>query len=292
MRFVAASGVILSHHFPISGFEEPHAFGISVGSVSVYIFFLMSGFLICSSILVRPDFYRFISARVLRIIPNLVFVLIVTSIITLVTYSNYGNWFGHARYVVQNLVMLVRGGVYYDVAGVFDNRPLHAINGSLWSLPYEVWCYFILFAILNTSKNYRKTGIIIALILCVLMGLFVNLRIPGTAIDLHYLGSLGFWFFAGAAFALFLSRIPLLSLATFSWFGKWGDPSYGMYIMAWPVQQYCAIAIQDFWLSILASFLITTALGFATWHLFERTALTKVDTLASWLRQLFRSNAP
>jgi peptidoglycan/LPS O-acetylase OafA/YrhL len=290
-RFVAASGVVFSHQFPIAGYEEPRIWGTSAGSACVAIFFLMSGFLICKSIQSNHDFYRFVAARIMRIVPNLAFVLIATSIVTLVTYANYEHWLLHVRYVVQNLAMLLRGGIYYDIAGVFENRPMHALNGSLWTLPYEVWCYFILFGILKLAANFQRQTILAAVGCCVLLAMFADLRFPGTAVNLHYLGRLGFWFFVGAAFAAFSIKLPIINLPTFSWFGKWGDPSYGMYIMAWPVQQFTTIVVQDFWLGMLVSLSITTALGYATWHGFERRALTQVDRLAEFLRRLFSKKA-
>lgn len=285
-RFIAALGVVFSHQFPIAGYEEPQLWGVSVGAACVIVFFLMSGFLICKSVQTNQNFYRFLAARLLRIIPDLTFVLVATSLVTLVTYSNYQHWFLHLRYVFQNLAMLLRGGVYYDVLGVFENKPLHALNGSLWTLPYEVWCYFILFGALKIAQNFRRQVILAAIACCVLLALFADTRFPATDVNLHYLGRLGFWFFVGAAFAIFSVKLPLVSLPTFSWFGKWGDPSYGMYIMAWPVQQFTTLVVNDFWLGMLISIVITTGLGYATWHGFERKALTQVDRLAEFLSRM------
>jgi peptidoglycan/LPS O-acetylase OafA/YrhL len=290
-RFLAAAGVIFSHQFPIAGYEEPHFWGMSVGSICVIIFFLMSGYLICKSIQANPDFSRFVAARMLRIVPNLTFVLSATSIITLVAYANYEHWFLHLRYLLQNLVMLVRGGIYYDVPGVFENKPLHALNGPLWTLPYEVWCYFILFGVLKIAPRFHRQIILVAVACCVLLAMFAETRFPATAVDLHNLGRLGFWFFVGAAFAAFSIKLPLVSLPTFSRFGKWGDPSYGMYIMAWPVQQFTTTIVHDFWFGMLVSFVLTTALGYATWHGFEKGALRKVDLLAEYLRRQFSKHA-
>jgi peptidoglycan/LPS O-acetylase OafA/YrhL len=286
-RFVAASGVIFSHQFPIAGFEEPRAWGISVGTASVTLFFLMSGFLICKSVQANQNFYRFVAARLLRIVPNLTFVLVATSIVTLLTYANYENWFLHLRYVAQNLLMLLRGGIYYEISGVFENRPFHALNGSLWTLPYEVWCYFILFAILKISKNFDRQLILVALALCVLIALYADVKILATAINLQNLGRLGFWFFLGAAFAAFSFNLPFLSSSRFSWFSKWGDPSYGMYIMAWPIQQFTTIVVHDFWIGMLLAWVVTTALGYATWHLFERKALLQIGPLSAFFKRQF-----
>jgi peptidoglycan/LPS O-acetylase OafA/YrhL len=283
-RCVAAAGVIFSHHFPISGYAEPRISGFTVGAISLYVFFLTSGYLICKSILGNPDFYRFVSARILRIIPNLFVVLALTSVTTLVYYSNSDHWMLHLRYIAQNLFMLVRGGPYYEIAGVFEERPLQALNGSLWSLPYEVWCYFLLFGILTLSAGAKRHVVVGALLICILIYWLPDVRLYPLALSSMHFAVLGAWFFTGATLSVFSLRIPLLSSPRMAWFARWGDPSYGMYILAWPVQQFCAAHINGFWTSMAGAMLIVTAFGYATWHGFERTAVGKADILAAWFR--------
>jgi peptidoglycan/LPS O-acetylase OafA/YrhL len=281
-RFLAASGVIFSHHFPISGYVEPEFLGFTLGSVSVYVFFLMSGYLICNSVINNSDFSRFLAARLLRIIPNLTFVLI-----TLVTYGNYANILLHLRYILQNEVMLVRGGPLYDITGVFADRPELAINGSLWTLPYEVWCYFILYLTVANAKKILPPILAIWICVCGALALFIHgPMVPGTRIGLNNFGELGTLFFLGALFAARRMKLPFLSSPRMAWFSKWGDPSYGMYIFAWPVQQYCAILVKNFWLSMLLALILTTLIGYTTWHVFERKFLLRVDFLASRIKIL------
>ena len=285
IRFLAATGVILSHHFAISGFDEPNIEKITFGSVSVYCFFLISGFLILKSIQRNGSFLRFCSARLLRIIPNLLFVLLVTSAATLVVYSNYGHISDHMLYVVQNIVMLLRGGPRYEVIGIWQDRPFHSLNGSIWSLPYEVWCYFFLYAIVIHFERSNRIILIAAVLICALMTWSPDIRFWPFAIFTGHLGELGFWFFLGAVFAAFSINIPIASSATMSWFERLGDPSYGMYISAWPIQQACAILIPNFWLSLVVSFILIVTLGYSTWHLFEKRALGQVEPLERWLKK-------
>jgi hypothetical protein len=67
-------------------------------------------------------------------------------------------------------------------------------------------------------------------------------------------------------------------------FSKGGDPSYGMYVFAWPLQQFCLLLIEPFWLSLFVAFVATTAVGYGTWHGFEKRALSYTDQLAELLR--------
>jgi peptidoglycan/LPS O-acetylase OafA/YrhL len=84
--------------------------------------------------------------------------------------------------------------------------------------------------------------------------------------------------------AVAAATIGLGSSRAMAWFSKGGDASYGMYVFAWPVQQFSLLLIEPFWLSMLAAFLTTTALGYGTWHAFEKRALSYRDRFA----QIFR----
>ena len=73
--------------------------------------------------------------------------------------------------------------------------------------------------------------------------------------------------------ALACAVIGLGSAKTMAWFSKGGDASYGMYVFAWPVQQFAHLLIGSFWLSLVVAFLVTTAIGYGTWHGFEKRAM-------------------
>jgi peptidoglycan/LPS O-acetylase OafA/YrhL len=289
-RVLAASGVIFSHHFALSGLVEPNLYGITIGAVSVMLFFLMSGFLIFSSLQRNADIFRFCSARVLRILPNLVFVLFTTSFLTMVYYANIENWPSHVRYVVQNVAMLLRGGPMYDVNGIWNQRPYPALNGSIWSLPYEVWCYILLFLVIHFTGNYRRFHLYFSVFLCLALILIPTTRLFPLAMSTGKFGALGIWFFLGALVASYGKGLPIISSPLLSRFEKTGDPSYGMYIIAWPIQQICIIEIQDFWVSMAASFGISVSLAYLTWHSFEKRALLQVGVLAEWLRRMWKSS--
>ncbi len=52
-------------------------------------FFCLSGFLIGQSLQRSTDWASFLAARLLRILPNLAFALVLTSAVSLVWYRNY-----------------------------------------------------------------------------------------------------------------------------------------------------------------------------------------------------------
>lgn len=329
VRFCAASAVLFSHHFALAGLPEPPVpgYGEDFGKLAVEVFFCLSGFLICQSLQKSTDWAHFISARLLRIFPNLTFALVTTSVVTLIYYSNYSNIWLHAKYVIRNLLMFWKG-VSYTIPGVFTDRPGSVVNGPLWSLPSELWLYALLFLIFILFGRRRGICIVLgALFLSIAWGaasIFGQGTITIGPLDSLQFSRLGSFFLSGALLAVYWPRISahalpigiaaliaiifirnLISINTIfhplaltglvvgigsskamAWFSKGGDASYGMYIFGWPVQQFALLLIDPFWLSMLVAFITTTAVGYATWHTFERRAMSYRNRLAEGLRKL------
>jgi len=331
LRFCAAAAVIFSHHFAISGFPEPPVplYGEDFGKLAVEVFFALSGFLICLSLLRTRDPIRFFLARVLRIYPNLLAALLSTSLVTMVFFANYGHWKDHLKYVARNLLMFIRD-VDYVIPGVFQLSRYPDVNRPLWSLPAEIHMYILLFCLfwLFNGRRWLAAAMIAILALASLpyaMGWNYHYR----AFDLYQHSRLACFFFSGALIALFwqeLSRhalallavglvacalVKLLvpvdsalngltlalivisfgSLSIFALFSRGGDASYGMYIYGWPVQQFCILLIPGFWTSLLAALAIATAIGYFTWHLFEKRCMARLGWAARKTHALLRKPA-
>jgi peptidoglycan/LPS O-acetylase OafA/YrhL len=300
-------------------------YGEDFGKLAVEVFFCLSGFLICRSLQKTTNWAEFASARLLRIFPNLAFALVATSAVTLLWYHNYGNLWPHAKYVIINLLMFLKE-VSYIIPGVFTDALRPVVNGPLWSLPSELWLYTVLFMICILGGRWSGICIVLsALLLSIGWGatpIIGEFRIgPLGSFQFFRLGS---FFLSGAVLAVcwpYIGRhaVPIggaaliaivlirhllpidtilqsLALAaaiiglgsskTMAWFSKGGDASYGMYIFAWPVQQFSLLVIEPFWLSMLAAFLATTGLGYGTWHTFEKRAMSKRSLFAKRLRRM------
>ena len=71
-----------------------------------------------------------------------------------------------------------------------------------------------------------------------------------------------------------LSELPLLRRS-----GRFGDPSYGMYLYAFPIQQ-CLQQITEngmtLWSMIVLTTVLSAALGYASWHLIEKPVLVRM----------------
>jgi peptidoglycan/LPS O-acetylase OafA/YrhL len=319
VRFCAASAVLFSHHFDLSGLPEPKVPGYveDFGEVAVEVFFCLSGFLICRSLQKSPGWTRFVAARFLRIFPNLAFVLVVSSAATLIWYRNYSNLWPHVTYVTDNLLMFVNG-VTQVIPGVFTDTLREDVNNPLWTLPYELWCYVVL--ALMFVLGVRRSAIFIVVVTL----LFTTAWAAEPLIEDFDIGPLesseffrlGSYFMSGAVLAVawpLIGRyaiaigaagliaglavrnlLPIntavhsLALAAcviglgssrfMAWFSRGGDASYGMYVFAWPVQQFVLLLVAPFWLSLLVSFLVTAALGYATWHTFEKRVMSQART--------------
>jgi peptidoglycan/LPS O-acetylase OafA/YrhL len=149
LRMLAASSVLISHAYPISvgdGTTEPleSTLKISLGTLAVLTFFAISGFFISQSFERRHSFADFWVVRILRIYSALLMVLLLTifvvgPIFTTLRLGTY--YFDNAiwLYLPRNLSLK---WLQYDLPGVFRDNPYPAaINGSLWTLFYEVTCY-------------------------------------------------------------------------------------------------------------------------------------------------------
>ena len=80
VRLLLASGVIIWHAFPVTGQDIPDGpLRQLLAFIWVDGFFAASGFLIVSSWMRRPNWWAFLSARLLRILPAFYTCLIVTA---------------------------------------------------------------------------------------------------------------------------------------------------------------------------------------------------------------------
>jgi peptidoglycan/LPS O-acetylase OafA/YrhL len=275
LRLIGAFLVLISHEFALSGRREPTFLGgNSFGHLGVLIFFSISGYLVTSSWLKDPDILRFIARRALRVVPA----LCVSIPLTFAAIAALG------------------------LTG-FPANPRHLTNGSLWTIPYEVYCYLLLVV---AGLVTRRPSIVLA------AGIFGYFGLSGLESGTSFLAYFGLFFAAGSLLRacpylrrplptlLFLVTgcalvysdqmklglafvVPSLTVAIGlqSWAGlrdvsKIGDLSYGIYIYAWPAQQIgvALLGRQTPYLELLSITVPSTlVLAAASWHLVEKTAL-------------------
>ena len=221
IRMVAALSVLLAHSFALTG-ESTNKFaqvaGVSSG-IAVDIFFITSGFLVTASLISRQSVSDFFWARFLRIYPALWVMLILTvfglgvfftslSVHAYLSNSSTYNYFYKCGILIS--------GITFNLPGVFKFNPFkYAVNGSLWSLPYEVKCYMSLGVIwlgLRWMKSDTERLFKLAILTsCVVLGIYVvvcKLNFPDELPRERWF----FMFFYCAIFYLFREYIRLSRL--------------------------------------------------------------------------------
>lgn len=165
LRFVAASMVIVAHAYDLldkPAIKDPlfHLVGRTMGWTGVSIFFTMSGFLIMSSLDRSADLVKFARARALRIFPGLATCVLLMIVLLGVFVTSYSliDYFTDRQvlhFAAGNISLL---SIQYLLPGVFQHNPLPTVNGSLWTLPYEVICYLLaaLASGLGLLRNDRR----------------------------------------------------------------------------------------------------------------------------------------
>lgn len=328
IRLLAAAAVLVSHSYPLTrgmGSEEPleRLTGQSLGAAAVYVFFGISGYMITRSFDRRIDLWSFAAARVARIFPGLLVVLAITVFILgpLAAAVDWRTFFADPRvwtYIPRNLSLRF---LQFELPYVFTtNIYPGAINGSLWTLFWEVACYamVVILGLLGALRG-RWFLVFLALYLAACIAIAMTGE-PGSWTRLS------FPFVTGMAIYLFRDRIPagglalalvcagalalyqtplwplayglalaylalLLGHARADWllgYNRLGDYSYGTYIYAFPAQQTVA------WLfpgvnvlgMIALSLPATLLLAALSWHLVESPALERRERLATFIRSV------
>jgi peptidoglycan/LPS O-acetylase OafA/YrhL len=337
-RLVAAVMVIYSHSFPLTGESEPvmPLVDRTYGSIAVGAFFVMSGFLITASWQRRQQIVPYSVNRAARIFPGLLVVVVVSALVLgpLATDLSAGEYFADERtwdYLGHTGTLLP---VRYELPGVFEGNPYPTVvNGSLWSLPYEVLAYVVVLALGILGALHRRrsvAGVAVVAIVCHL--LVVDTEVVGTfgalGLDLRTALTVGLFFVVGCAAYVFLAiwsghvrevagcglvlataggvagfelavtvGLAALIMATGTLASsparrlrRYGDPSFGTYVWAFPIQQVLAA-----WgtTSAIGMFLMATPValiaGYVSWHVVEQPALALAKARGGSLRRAVRA---
>jgi peptidoglycan/LPS O-acetylase OafA/YrhL len=186
IRIIAAAAVLISHSYPLAlGHDavEPLSdlIGLSLGEVAVITFFCVSGFFISLSRDRAGSTINFFTARFLRIYPGLTFVLLVSvfligPLFTTLSTSEYfrsGETYG---YLTHNLMLF---NMKYQLPGMFEMNPWPGINGSLWTLFFEVAFYILVgalgaFSVCSERRRFSGFLVLYAALYITFKGLRLN----------------------------------------------------------------------------------------------------------------------
>jgi len=331
LRFVAATIVIFSHSFLVTGTfgDEPlvkltHL--LDLGAVGVRVFFAISGYLITKSMFRQPSIGSFVWARCLRIFPGLMITalfcaFIIGPLCTTLPINDYFRDIAVYKFIFR-LSTLHNFDNY--LPGTFVKNPFpYSVNSPVWTLPAELVMYVAVLVVeiirLAVKKEFNP------LYQAVPALIFVYVFFRGMRFDALYLHQVYLWgiAFLSGSIIWFLRHKLLLSVKAFlitavlfivavimfkdlqpryndyitsilsvmlaygilvaayhprlqlTGFHKLGDYSYGLYIYAFPIQQFIVFKFHllNPFLHFLISFPLALTLAIPSWHFIEKPIL-------------------
>lgn len=187
LRLFAALLVIVGHAFRLTGEAGPMFAGAGVATTGVKIFFVISGYLVAQSYMRDADPRRFLQRRLLRIVPGLTAVVLLTVLVlgpllstlpAAAYFADPGTWT-----YLANLAFYPTDAL----PGLFGtNTAPGEVNGSLWSLPPEISMYLLLPALAGLSfaltRAYRVFALAAGLITAVALLVIVSSELRGWTI--------------------------------------------------------------------------------------------------------------
>jgi peptidoglycan/LPS O-acetylase OafA/YrhL len=316
IRLLAAISVIVYHSFPLNpqwGLTDPikDTFSyMTTGGLAVKVFFFISGLLVTNSLLSRKSTIHFVISRVFRIFPGLAFVLILTALVigpifTTMSFTDYFKSGQPLVYILKNLSLQTQ----YFLPGLFEGNK-YGINGSLWTIHYEVFAYVVLLGVylLGIGKNHWLSslaclcviaepisplkGVLFAssdnnaiylLAPCFALGslLAINKDIYKSNIITPIVIFISQFIFTNEAtssllmcLSVCLALLHISSLEIVKKIRVRQDISYGVYLWGFPVQQVISQNFHfGFFVNVLLSILLTMAIALISWIVIEKPAI-------------------
>lgn len=313
-RLIAACMVIFAHADAILG-NTPTDFIYNLllfdytGSVAVKIFFFLSGLVVANSLLAKKNIVQFAVARVFRVMPALIAVLglwafVFGPMLTALPLEEYFTSSAVYKYFFRGSLLSLR----FTLPGVFTATANESINGSLWSIPFEMSAYFWLAALYALGVfRARTVAVLVFLVLliepldgqsqlfagnmleqkinkymmCFAFGSMLVLFKEELRITLLLVVGLGvvYWVSRGLAISELLFYVALFIAILYFSSLKWMlllkpavDISYGVYLWGWPSQQIMHMLYPDQGkiFNWLTSTVLALLCGYASWHLVEK----------------------
>jgi peptidoglycan/LPS O-acetylase OafA/YrhL len=315
IRLIAALMVIFAHSFDLyktNGYTDPikKIFNESAGTLAVYIFFFLSGIFITGSFENKKNHLSFILMRAFRIWPALIVCTVLTVFFigpSLTTFSvkgyllHVGTW----KFFLSNI--LLYNPASHILPGLFlYNHLAGAVNGSLWTLPVEVKCYFLIFILgIIGAFRYKRSLMIVFLILLVATVSKYNNYIGffSANVVLFFIAGSVAYLYKGFILLNYKVCFLLISLCLISFNTTFfhplfyltliygvliiggsgifksiklpGDYSYGAYIYGFIVQQVISNLFPSLnsYSSLIIVFPVVAILSVLSWHIIEKQAI-------------------
>lgn len=178
LRLIFALFVIITHAYPLSGtkYDSEPLMRLTNGQLSFSFlglkgFFILSGYLVYKSFQRSNTFFDFFKKRVLRIFPALLImsafiIFIIGALISEIDWDQYLSNSNVYLYFLQSTT-LINFGKIKCLPGVFEKN-IHGceVNGSLWTIAYEFFFYFlfIIYFLVKRNELLIKIGTVLTTI--------------------------------------------------------------------------------------------------------------------------------
>jgi peptidoglycan/LPS O-acetylase OafA/YrhL len=304
VRLLLACIVVLVHSYDLSESASLAPLRTILSSrMGVECFFVISGFLIFASYERCSGLGEYFSNRAWRILPGY---WLSTLFCLLIAFSHRS--FHVGKFLLANLTFA--NFLAPGIPGVFTRNPLNAMNGALWTIKIEVMFYIVVPAIVWLCRKLNRDAVLWSLFAGSLLfhwavaaheSLVVQLPgqlsffLAGTLVYYHleFFKRRGGWLVLGAA-ALYGLHVwsgwfafrPLaiavmvlgacLLLPQVKGPTRWGDFSYGTYIIHWPIIQ---LMVEAGWFAVhpwrtLCMTLASVAMcAVVSWNFVEKPSL-------------------
>ena len=283
----------------------------------VPMFFSLSGFLVTGSAFRTRNLPQFLAFRILRIVPALftevsLSALCLGPLLTVVPLSVYfsdGKFYAYFGNIV--------GHIQYLLPGLFINNPIEGVvNGNLWTLPPEFYCYLLIALLIASGLLFSRTifsalfivgtGAVMWLnpamndtshpVYCFFCGaMFFHWRehvpfspwliaLSAAIIYVQMVGPSSYYFYPAflsyLTVCIGLTRLPRISL-----FQK-GDYSYGVYLYGFPITQALVLLIPQLKghgvLLFVVGLPVVLAFAILSWHAIEKPCLALKRVVSRW----------
>jgi len=179
IRLFLAVLVIFSHSYPLgTGSEVAEPFNVLTrhqvtgGHIAVDLFFVISGFLITASFERSTSIGSYLKKRFLRIYPGFIVAMSLAVLVVLPASGGHMDATSHIGRMADFMGQTLRLQEF-RYTGAFSNVPKPGpINGSVWSIQYEFWCYIgvILLGVLGALRSNRT---LIGIFLCSILASYL-----------------------------------------------------------------------------------------------------------------------
>ncbi|MGU3536707.1 acyltransferase family protein [Methylobacterium sp. A54F] len=301
---------------------------LSFGELAVDGFFLVSGYLVTRSYRNRTSFADYVARRAVRIYPGFVVAsLVCIAVVAPLAGGDLAGASAHGSLARLALLLIpVVPGAFADLSYPILNGAMWTIPIEFGC--YLLLGLVAKLGVFRDDRRYLALLAVLAGLVLVRPLLLPVGQPGTALGTLSEMIRLGFLFACGGAFQLFAARIrytargaggaaallaPLLCVGPLAepafallggylifWFAfavrptalslaaNAADPSYGLYLYAWPVQCLLILHAPQLspWAMAALVLAVATGLGLLSWHLVERPALDRLPALRRWIAGL------